>query len=310
MSDRITSRAEWQDEGKLEPDDGAPPEHEPEPGATELASLRLFLADVGRRRLLTPAEEVMLARRVERGDRAAKTRMVEANLRLVVSIAKGYRGLGVPLLDLIQEGTIGLNRAVEKFDWRLGYRFSTYATWWIRQSVQRALSSNGRTIRVPIHVVERQQKLVRARREIQASLGRDATPDELSAATGLALRHVEEALAATQAPISLNQPAANRPLTEIGDLLVDADADDPTEQAEQALLARRARQAVGALDDRERRIIELRFGFGGRPSTLQEIGAELGLSRERVRQLEVGALARVARELTALEGGDATPDGR
>jgi len=158
-------------------------------------SLQLFLADVGRHKLLTAAEEVMLAKQIERGEATAKRRMIESNLRLVVSIAKGYRGLGVPFLDLIQEGTLGLNRAVEKFDWRRGYKFSTYATWWIRQSVQRAVANHARTIRVPVHVVERQQKLSRAARRLEVELGREPTKDELAEATGLPMQHVDEALA-------------------------------------------------------------------------------------------------------------------
>jgi RNA polymerase primary sigma factor len=166
-------------------------------------SLQLFLADVGRHKLLTAAEEVYLAKAIERGDPTAKRRMIESNLRLVVSIAKGYRGLGVPFLDLIQEGTLGLNRAVEKFDWRRGYKFSTYATWWIRQSVQRAVANHARTIRVPVHVVERQQKLGRAARRLEVELGREATKDELAEATGLPIQHVDEALSAAHASVSV-----------------------------------------------------------------------------------------------------------
>ncbi|MET0608356.1 MAG: sigma-70 family RNA polymerase sigma factor, partial [Gaiellaceae bacterium] len=166
-------------------------------------SLQLFLADIGRHKLLTAAEEVMLAKAIERGDLTAKRRMIESNLRLVVSIAKGYRGLGVPFLDLIQEGPLGLNRAVEKFDWRRGYKFSTYATWWIRQSVQRAVANHARTIRVPVHVVERQQKLGRAARRLEVELGREATKEELAEATGLPVQHVDEALGAAQASVSL-----------------------------------------------------------------------------------------------------------
>ena len=168
-------------------------------------SLQLFLADVGRHKLLNAAEEVQLAKQIEKGDLIAKRTMIESNLRLVVSIAKGYRGLGVPFLDLIQEGTLGLNRAVEKFDWRRGFKFSTYATWWIRQSVQRAVANHARTIRVPVHVVERQQKLSRAARRLEVELGREATKEELAEATGLPLQHVEEALGAAHASVSLNQ---------------------------------------------------------------------------------------------------------
>jgi len=195
-------------------DIGAPREEEPEeapvaaPAPVQLGagdSLQLFLADVGRHKLLTAADEIVLAKRIEKGDPLAKRRMIESNLRLVVSIAKGYRGLGVPFLDLIQEGTLGLNRAVEKFDWRRGFKFSTYATWWIRQSVQRAVANNARTIRVPVHVVERQQKLGRAARRLEVELGREATKQELADATGLPLQHVEEALGAAQASVSLNQ---------------------------------------------------------------------------------------------------------
>ena len=215
-------------------------------------SLQLFLADVGRHKLLTASEEVTLAKRIERGDGLAKRRMIESNLRLVVSIAKGYRGLGVPFLDLIQEGTLGLNRAVEKFDWRRGFKFSTYATWWIRQSVQRAVANHARTIRVPVHVVERQQKLSRAARRLEVELGREATREELAEATGLPIQHVEEALGAAQASVSLNQ-------------------------------------TVGADDE-------------GEPWTLEAIGHELDLTRERVRQLENQALSRLAalRELAGL----------
>jgi RNA polymerase primary sigma factor len=244
---------------KAEAAEPAQPQPQALVGAAD--SLQLFLADIGRHKLLTAAEEVMLAKAIERGDLTAKRRMIESNLRLVVSIAKGYRGLGVPFLDLIQEGTLGLNRAVEKFDWRRGYKFSTYATWWIRQSVQRAVANHARTIRVPVHVVERQQKLGRAARRLEVELGREATKEELAEATGLPIQHVDEALGAAQASVSLNQTV---------------------------------RRALDALPERERRILELRFGFDGEPWTLEAIGHELDLTRERVRQLEGQALARLA----------------
>ncbi len=257
-------------------------------------SLQLFLADVGRHKLLTAAEEVYLAKAIERGDPTAKRRMIESNLRLVVSIAKGYRGLGVPFLDLIQEGTLGLNRAVEKFDWRRGYKFSTYATWWIRQSVQRAVANHARTIRVPVHVVERQQKLGRAARRLEVELGREATKAELAEATGLPIQHVDEALSAAHASVSLNQTVGADDEGELGDLFADREAADPFDEAEESLRRQGVRKALDALPERERRILELRFGFEGEPWTLEAIGHELDLTRERVRQLEGQALARLA----------------
>ncbi len=282
------------------------PVEEPEPAAPAAAayeagpvsgaadSLQLFLADVGRHKLLTAAEEVYLAKAIERGDPTAKRRMIESNLRLVVSIAKGYRGLGVPFLDLIQEGTLGLNRAVEKFDWRRGYKFSTYATWWIRQSVQRAVANHARTIRVPVHVVERQQKLGRAARRLEVELGREATKDELAEATGLPIQHVDEALSAAHASVSLNQTVGADDEGELGDLFADREAADPFDEAEESLRRQGVRKALDALPERERRILELRFGFEGEPWTLEAIGHELDLTRERVRQLEGQALARLA----------------
>jgi len=257
-------------------------------------SLQLFLADVGKHKLLTAAEEVALAKQIEKGDLIAKRKMIESNLRLVVSIAKGYRGLGVPFLDLIQEGTLGLNRAVEKFDWRRGFKFSTYATWWIRQSVQRAVANNARTIRVPVHVVERQQKLGRAARRLEVELGREATKEELAEATGLQVQHVDEALGAAQASVSLNQSVGADDEGELGDLFADRDAADPFDEAEESLRKQGIRKALDALPERERRILELRFGFEGDPWTLEAIGHELGLTRERVRQLEGQALQRLA----------------
>ncbi|HKG43999.1 MAG TPA: sigma-70 family RNA polymerase sigma factor [Gaiellaceae bacterium] len=275
----------------------AEPERQPQAAAPLVGaadSLQLFLADIGRHKLLTAAEEVMLAKGIERGDLIAKRRMIESNLRLVVSIAKGYRGLGVPFLDLIQEGTLGLNRAVEKFDWRRGYKFSTYATWWIRQSVQRAVANHARTIRVPVHVVERQQKLGRAARRLEVELGREATKEELAEATGLPIQHVDEALGAAQASVSLNQTVGADDEGELGDLFADREAPDPFEEAEESLRRQGVRRALDALPERERRILELRFGFEGEPWTLEAIGHELDLTRERVRQLEGQALARLA----------------
>jgi RNA polymerase primary sigma factor len=268
-------------------------------------SLQLFLADVGRHKLLTASEEVTLAKAIERGDMLAKRRMIESNLRLVVSIAKGYRGLGVPFLDLIQEGTLGLNRAVEKFDWRRGFKFSTYATWWIRQSVQRAVANHARTIRVPVHVVERQQKLSRAARRLEVELGREATKEELAEATGLPMQHVDEALGAAQASVSLNQTVGADDEGELGDLFADREAADPFDEAEESLRRQGVRKALDALPERERRILELRFGFEGEPWTLEAIGHELDLTRERVRQLEAQALARLSalRELSSVAVG-------
>ncbi|HEX5247082.1 MAG TPA: sigma-70 family RNA polymerase sigma factor, partial [Gaiellaceae bacterium] len=261
-----------------------------------LDPLQLFMDAAGRHKLLTAADEVFLAKRIERGDAAAKERMINSNLRLVVSIAKRYQGHDVPLLDLIQEGVIGLNRAAEKFDWRKGYKFSTYATWWIRQACQRAVANQSKTIRIPVHVQERRIKLNRASAELQAKLGREATIDELADATRLKKEHVEEALDAVDS-VSLNQGLGSDSDSELGDLFADESSADPAEEAAEALRRQRVQRAVSELPERQRRIIELRFGFGGESASLETIGKELGLTRERVRQLETEALTRLQLEL-------------
>jgi RNA polymerase primary sigma factor len=260
-------------------------------------SVTLFMNEIGKHELLTAAEEVALAKRVERGDRQAKERMINSNLRLVVSIAKRYRGHGVSFGDLIQEGVIGLNRAVEKFDWRKGFKFSTYATWWIRQSCQRAISNQGRTIRVPAHVHERRAKLSRLGRQFEVEHGREATAAELAELSGYEEQHVEEALSAVEASVSLNQAVGDDGEGELGDLFADAQALDPAEVAGEALRHQSVREALRVLPERERRLLELRFGFDGEQQSLDAIARELGVSRERVRQLERQALARMAGEL-------------
>jgi RNA polymerase primary sigma factor len=259
--------------------------------------LTLFMHRAGRYPLLTAPEEVALAKRIERGDATAKEQMINSNLRLVVSIAKRYQSHGLPLLDLVQEGVIGLNRAVEKFDWRRGYKFSTYATWWIRQACQRALSGQSATIRIPTHVNERQVKIRRVSRKLETELGREPTREELANATGLALSHVEEALDAAVAPVSLNQPVGSEGEGELGDLFSDDNSGDPGEEATASVQRQEVRRALASLPERERRVLELRFGFDGEPTSLEAIGQELGISRERVRQLEEAAFARVANEL-------------
>ena len=260
-------------------------------------SVTLFMNELGKHELLTAAQEVELAKRIERGDRQAKERMINSNLRLVVSIAKRYRGHGVAFGDLIQEGVIGLNRAVEKFDWRKGFKFSTYATWWIRQACQRAISNQGRTIRVPAHVHERRIKLARLGREFEVEHGRQPTEEELAALSGYEEQHVAEALGAVEASVSLNQVVGDDGDGELGDLLADREALDPSEEAGDSLRRQLVRNALRALPERERRLLELRFGFEGDQQTLDAIAHELGVSRERVRQLEQNALATLAGEL-------------
>ncbi len=260
-------------------------------------SVTLFMHELGKHELLTAAEEVALAKRIERGDRQAKERMINSNLRLVVSIAKRYRGRGVAFGDLIQEGVIGLNRAVEKFDWRKGFKFSTYATWWIRQACQRAISNQGRTIRVPAHVHERRAKLARLGRQFEAEHGREPTLEELAALSGYEEQHVDEALSAVEASVSLNQTVGAEGEGELGDLLADAEALDPAEEAAQALRRQSVRTALSELPERERRLLELRFGFDGEQQSLDAIARELRISRERVRQLERQALAQLESEL-------------
>jgi RNA polymerase primary sigma factor len=263
---------------------------------TTTDSLQLFLNGIGRYKLLTADEEVALAKRIERGDRAAKEQMVNANLRLVVSLAKRYQGHGVPLLDLIQDGVIGLNRAVEKFDWRKGFKFSTYATWWIRQACQRSVANQSATIRVPVHVQERRQKLRRARQRLEASQGRAPSTEELAEAAQLTVEHTEEALGAVEASVSLNQTIGDGD-GELGDLFADTDADDPVELADTSFEHQRLREALTSLEERERRVLELRFGIGeggGEQRSLEQIGRELGLTRERIRQLEASGMRRPA----------------
>jgi RNA polymerase primary sigma factor len=276
----------------------------PSPALFGTDSLQRFLTEIGRYPLLTAAEEVELAKRIERGDERAKERMITSNLRLVVSIAKRYRGNGVPFLDLIQDGVIGLNRAVEKFDYRKGFKFSTYATWWIRQAVQRSVANQAKTIRVPVHVHERRQKLGRMRTKLEIELGREPTRDELAAATGLSLQHVEEALEAAEAAVSLNQPVGADGGNELGDLFADSEAVDPIDDVDDLLRRDEVRDAFSQLDERSRRVLELRFGLGGEEHSLEAIGRELGVSRERVRQLEQDALTRLERQLAAVVSTD------
>jgi RNA polymerase primary sigma factor len=263
-------------------------------------SLTLFMNEIGRHNLLTAAEEVELSKRVERGDKAAKDRMINSNLRLVVSIAKRYQGHGLPLGDLIQEGIIGLNRAVEKFDWRRGFKFSTYATWWIRQACQRAISNQARTIRVPAHVHERRLKLARVSRQFAAETGREATREELAEAAGYELQHVDEALGAVEASVSLNQEVGTDGDGELGDLFADHASPDPVEEAGETLRRRAVRDALRTLPELERRVLELRFGFDGEQQPLEAIERELGISRQRVRKLEREAFAQLARELEGI----------
>jgi RNA polymerase primary sigma factor len=268
---------------------------------TTTDALQLFLNEVGRYPLLTAEEEVELAKRIERGDKEAKDRMVNSNLRLVVSIAKKYQGHGLSLLDLIQEGIIGLIRAVEKFDWRRGYKFSTYATWWIRQAVQRGVANKARTIRIPVHIVEREQRIARAERELSAKLEREPTDQEVAKAAKLSVKQVREVRAAARAVASLDKPVGEENGTAFGDLFAGEGA-RPEEELSVSLREEALRDAVGELPDRERTVIRLRYGIDGEePRSLEDIGRTLGLTRERVRQIESQALARLAvnREIEA-----------
>jgi len=268
-------------------------------------SLQLFLKEIGRVELLTAAQEVELAKRIERGDHAAKQAMVEANLRLVVSIAKRYRSQGLPFLDLIQEGTIGLVRAAEKFDHRRGFKFSTYATWWIRQAVARALADKARTIRMPVHVVEKLNKVMRAERKLRAELGREPTAGEIGAELDLSAAEVEHVRQIAQAPVSLEKPVGDEEESEFGHFLTDDTQALPEEVAEVNLRRETLDKILGTLSARERRVLELRYGLDGKhPRTLDEVGRAFNVTRERIRQIENQSL----KKLRALAGAQSLRD--
>jgi RNA polymerase primary sigma factor len=259
-----------------------------------LDSLRLYLRSIGRVELLTAGEEVGLAKRIERGDMAAKQHMIEANLRLVVSIAKGYLGRGLTFLDLIQEGSLGLIRAVEKFDYRRGYKFSTYATWWIRQAVTRAIADKARTIRIPVHMVEKLNKVVHVERQLVQQLGREPTPDEIAGELEITTREVKEIQRMAQTPVSLEKPIGEEEDSELGDFVEDETAESPFDIALENLRKENVRSALDVLPDREREVIEMRFGLkGSEARTLEEVGRAFGVTRERIRQIENNTLKKL-----------------
>jgi RNA polymerase primary sigma factor len=267
-------------------------------------ALQLFLNEAARWPLLTAAEEVELAKRIEKGDKEAKDRMINSNLRLVVSIAKKYQGHGLSLLDLIQEGIIGLIRGVEKFDWRRGFKFSTYATWWIRQAVQRGVANKSRTIRIPVHIAEREQKIARAERDLTLRLGRSPTDAEIAKAAQLSVKHVREVRQAARAITSLDRPLGGESDSASLGEIVASDEATPEEVVQVSLREDSLHRALTRLPDREQQVLKLRYGLDGdpNPQSLEEIGRQLGVTRERVRQLEAQALERLAmqREIEAL----------
>jgi RNA polymerase primary sigma factor len=259
-----------------------------------LDSLRLYLRAIGRVPLLTAADEVRLAKRIERGDVSAKQHMVEANLRLVVSIAKGYIGRGLTLLDLIQEGSLGLIRAVEKFDHRRGYKFSTYATWWIRQAISRAIADKGRTIRIPVHMVERINKVVYTERQLLQRFGREPTAIEIASELQCSAQDVREILRIAQQPVSLERPTGEDEDGELQDFVEDASAASPFDIASEALRRQSVARVLASLPTREREVLEMRYGLtGGRARTLDEVGRAFSITRERVRQIESRTLKKL-----------------
>ncbi len=261
-----------------------------------LDSLRLYLRSIGKVELLTAAQEVELAKRIERGDMLAKRQMVEANLRLVVSIAKGYLGRGLSFLDLIQEGSLGLIRAVEKFDYRRGYKFSTYATWWIRQAVTRAIADKARTIRIPVHMVEKLNRIAYVERQLVQLLGREPEPEEIAIELRWTVTDVKEILRVAQLPVSLEKPVGDEDESELGDFVADDAVLEPFEEASEHLQQEGVRKALEALPERERQVIELRYGLTGlEPLTLEEVGRTFGVTRERIRQIENNTLKKLKR---------------
>jgi RNA polymerase primary sigma factor len=283
---------------KHPPHEQPPPEEEKVPKLDlsvepSLDSLRLYLREIGKVELLTADQEVTLAKRIERGDMSAKTAMTEANLRLVVSIAKSYLGRGLSFLDLIQEGSLGLIRAVEKFDYRKGYKFSTYATWWIRQAVTRAIADKARTIRIPVHMVEKLNKVVHIERQLVQRLGREPRPDEIGAELEMSTDEVREILRMSQLPISLEKPIGEEE-SELGDFVPDDMAESPFDTATLSLRREDVQRALDSLPERERLVIELRFGLAGeQPYTLEEVGQAFGVTRERIRQIENNTLKKL-----------------
>ena len=278
-------------------------EVEPEPISEEVMNddnvaltdpVRMYLKEIGKIELLSPEEEAELAKRVAEGDTAAKNRMVEANLRLVVSVAKHYLGRGMQLLDLIQEGNMGLLKAVEKFDYTKGYKFSTYATWWIRQSITRAVADQARTIRIPVHMVETINRVSRTSRALVQELGREPTLQEISQRLGLPEEKVSEVMKIAQDPVSLETPVGEEDDSHLGDFIPDSDAMEPAESASYNMLRQQLAEVMATLSEREAKVLRLRFGLeDGRAHTLEEVGKEFDVTRERVRQIEAKALRKL-----------------
>jgi RNA polymerase primary sigma factor len=299
-----TEEAPAVEAAEIEPKAEGRPALDLSPGASSDPA-RLYLRQIGKVPLLSAAEEVALAKRIERKDMEAKRRLIEANLRLVVSIAKPYVGRGLPFLDLIQEGNLGLMHAVEKFDYRRGFKFSTYATWWIRQAISRAIADKARTIRVPVHVIDTINRMTRVERELGMSLGREPTPEEIAAAMSLSPARVSELLQIRQEPVSLEAPVGDQEVSQFGDLIEDADAAPPLETVASTMQSEELDALLATLTNRERLIIQLRFGLHGEePQTLEEVGQRLGVTRERIRQIEAKAMAKLAsfRETQRLRG--------